>query len=327
MSSSSLYPHYVEILENMYTEPCRIRNPTAILTAFTNLSLSSPEFAELVSSKFAENQFSSVIATFLAALNETTSDFKCTLPSCARYSKRKTIETKVSLCTFIIKMGFISSSFIEHATLFQALIKLTHLSSLLSLLSCTPIARNPNFPVFLEELSTPFTHDSISWKESLGNELLRDVRSKYNNIISTVGMVCRDLERRCNTVETPLRQAEQEISRLNQSIESVSRERERLESMCSGYVKTIEEMKEQKETLIHELRCARAEIEGCHAEVGNIIAERERMKMEFEKRDERWKDREEELMTTNQILDEELKEMQAQTGELNERVHKSCKLR
>lgn len=320
MSTPLLYSYYLEILEVMYGGIAEHRNPTPILSALTVLAKYSTEFLDLLSSKFAENHFSSIIQTFLMTKQEIP-NVKCALHSCPRHSTRKRITSHISLCEFILHLGFLTKSCLEHSTLVLALEKLTQLSSLTSLLDCTPITHKPSLPVILEEVATPFPQrDSHSWKENLANDLIRDAHSKYDNILNTIGFVCRDLEQRCTTIESPLRKAEQEINGLKECIEILTREKLNLEESCSVLNQELGEVRNQKESLAHELRCVRAEVAGCQGGLRNAAAEKEQMVMEIEKERRSWKEREEELMTTNRVLDDDLQETQANVKGLEEKV-------
>jgi chromosome segregation ATPase len=125
-----------------------------------------------------------------------------------------------------------------------------------------------------------------------------------------VGYVCRDLEERCTTVEGPLRKVKEEINVLNRTIETLTRDRMTLEH-------TVNEMLKEKEGLIHELKCSRIEIEGYQRE---MVVERERLERVSEMERGGWKDREEELLMTNRVLDEELRETQTKVKEWEEKV-------
>lgn len=320
MSTPPLYPYYIEVLEMMYGRPCQRRNPTPILSALINLAKSSTEFLDALSSKFAENHFSSIIQTFLTTKRHTP-DLKCDLHSCIRYSTRNEITQNISLCEFIVKLGFLSNSCLEYSTLVLALEKLTYLSSYTRLLECSSSHRKPLLPVLLEELATPLPQsDSYAWKENLSNELLRDAHSKYDSIVNTVGFVCRDLEQRCLTVEAPLRKAQEEIKNLKGYIETITQEKISLEESCAALHQELGDVKNQKEILTHELRCSRAEVEGCQGQLMNAAAEKEGILTEIEKKRVGWMEREEELLMTNRVLDDELKEILGKVKELDEKV-------
>jgi len=278
----------------------------------------------MLSSKFAENRFSSIVQDVLTTPTiGDISNLKCTVqsPSCPRHTTRAQIDTENSLCNFILKFSFVPASSIEQPTLLLALQKLTHLSASKPFVDCTPINRTTSFPALLEELATPFPQrDSHTWKESLANELLQDAHSKYDNIINTMGFVCRDLEQRCNTVEAPLHRAQEEIKALTENIELAKREKMHVEESSAGMAREMEEIKVEKETLSHELRCARAEIEGCQGELRSAAGERERILAEFEVEREKCREREEELIMTNQALDEELKETLVKVEEMKKQV-------
>jgi hypothetical protein len=304
----------------MYSGNSQYRNSPSILSAFTRLVKTSSEFLELLSSKFSENHFSSIILTFLTT-NQDPPSLKCTLQSCERHRAFRQLRTNISLCEFILNLGFLLKSSLEHSTLVLALEKLCHLSSLTHLFECTTVGLKPVLPILLEEQATPFPQrDSHTWKENLANELIRDAGSRYDAIINTVGLVCRDLEQRCSTVESPLRRAQAEIITLNERIENITQNKLQLEESYGALMKEVDESRIQKDSLAHELRCARVEIEGCLQELGNAAAEKESVLMEFNNERNEWKEREEELMTTNGLLDDELNETQVNVKELRGKV-------
>jgi hypothetical protein len=227
----------------------------------------------------------------------------------------------VTLCQLIINLGFSTKSeaFIESSVFLVALDKLTYVSSISSLLNCHTPSQNRTFPVLLEELATPFPQfTSKGWKDTLANDLLRDAHSKYDNIINTVSHVCRDLEQRCATVETPLRKAQAEIDVLNTQIEDITREKMELEGTCSMMGREMDEMRRQNESLIHELRCVRGEVEGLQRDSAVVREERDNAAKSFENEREAWVEREEELAMTNRALDDELKETQEVIGKLKD---------
>ena len=242
--------------------PSHFRNLSPFLLALSNLADSAPDFKDMLSSKFAENQFSSTVQDFLTTPPmDNISNLKCTIQSraCPRHTARTQIDADMALCNFILKLSFIPSLSIEQPTLLLALQKVTHLSSLKPLLDCSPINYASSFPALLEELATPFPQrDSHTWKEYLAKELLRDAHSKYDNIINAIGLVCRDLEQRCYTAEAPLRSAQEEIKTLTEDVDLIKREKLHVEESCAGITREMEEIKLEKETLSHELYCALA---------------------------------------------------------------------
>lgn len=121
-------------------------------------------------------------------------------------------------------------------------------------------------------------------------------------------------------MEAPLRRAEDEITTLTENIELIKREKMHIEESSAAMAREMEEMKMEKETVSHELRCARAEIEGCQSELRNAAGEREKILSEYERERERCREREEELILTNKALDEELKETLAKLKETKKQV-------
>ena len=122
------------------------------------------------------------------------------------------------------------------------------------------------------------------------------------------------------TVESPLRKAEQEIARLNEYIETMMREKGQLNDTCGTLMEEVEQLRTEKEGLTHELRCARVEIDGCQGELRNAASEKERVLVEFNKDRGVWKEREEELITTSRVLDDELRDAQGKVGKMEEKV-------
>jgi len=302
-----------------------------LLIAYTELLNASTDFAKMTASKFAENHFSLIIDTFLSrnSSKRSLSDLRCPShgPSCIRHTTRQNLILESHLCSFIIRLGFTQTSFLEHDTLVSAINKLTYLSSLLPLLECSSPARSPRFPALLEESATPQSHlTSHSWRETLSAELLREAQSKYDNILNTVGLVCRDLELRCSNVEQPLRQAESQLQNVTQELQRVHEEKLRLEESCKVLVCHNEELRGRQESLLYEVRCIKGEKEAYEMEVRELRSEREGLLREFEGERRSWREREEEVLMTNKVLDEELKEAQVKILEGEKIVFPLCEV-
>jgi hypothetical protein len=80
----------------------------------------------------------------------------------------------------------------------------------------------------------------------------------------------------------------------------------------------MDEMRRQNESLIHELRCVRGEVEGLQRDSAVVREERDKAAKSFENEREAWVEREEELAMTNRALDDELKETQEVIGKLKD---------
>jgi hypothetical protein len=319
MSTPEMYDYYLDILESFYTHPPQSTVSIMLLKAFTNLALSSNDFTEHISSKCAQNQFSSTLTTFLTNLPPHPQNLSCGT-SCQRYSLFQSFSIQHALCTFILKISFIKPSFIEFDILTLSLVKSNHISSFLSQLTCIQKLQKSRFPVLLEEIATPFSQNSESWRRNLENEFLRDAHSKYNSIVDTIGIICRDLERRCEIVERPLREAREQLHQVKEEMESVVEEKVALEQKNEEYVKEIMDVKKEKEMLNHEIKCLRLEIEGCQTGLREAISARDDMRNELEKEKRGLEERIIELLRTNGILDDDLKEVQRKSEVLKEDV-------
>jgi predicted nucleic acid-binding Zn-ribbon protein len=303
--------------ENMYYS-------LEIIGTFTSLVQSSPEFALAASSSFAENGFSTHISTFLTRTSrrEHHTDLRCSISApCPVYVKRCQILRDIALCKLTLQLGFTSSSFFEKLLLTTTLDNLGHLSAELSMFTCQCKPKEASFLALLEELSTPSViHPSLQWRESIANDLLRDAHTKYNSIVNTVGTVCRNLEDRCATVEQPLRKAEEVIENLKRRHEDVERQKAETEERCGLLINEIEGLRSEKEAVMHDLHYARCEIDAGRHE---LMDAKERHRMQIDEERGRWHEREEELIRTNRILDEELKEAHSSMTELKDQVNPS----
>jgi chromosome segregation ATPase len=120
-------------------------------------------------------------------------------------------------------------------------------------------------------------------------------------------------------VELPLRTAESEILSLRERIGVLTHERMRLVEELKCVKVENEDGRREREGLVFELKCARGEMEGLRVEMRE---ERERWEEIVEKGRRDMKDREEELLTTNRILDDELRETQERVDELTRKVYR-----
>jgi hypothetical protein len=76
----------------------------------------------------------------------------------------------------------------------------------------------------------------------------------------------------------------------------------------------------EKEGFVHELRCVKGEIEGCQREFAIVSTERDVLLQTLDMERGHWAEREEELVLTNRVLDDELKENQEEMVMLKKKV-------
>jgi chromosome segregation ATPase len=177
------------------------------------------------------------------------------------------------------------------------------------------------FPAILEESSTPFKNgNSRLWKELLANEMFGDAHSQYAKIVDVVQLVCRDLEDRCMTVESPLREAEANNAKLQRTIEDISQSNSILKEECEELKREIEEKQSELAANAHEVRCAKTEIEGCQRQWRNCMSAKETALAEYEKDRATWQETERKLLETIGIKEEILKNTHEQLAEARSTV-------
>src|SRR5579871_5801870 len=173
---SDLYVYYLDELESLFKDE-KVRHQTQVLSALTDLARHSSDFASAVSSKFAENGFSSVLSTFLdnvSKRNTTVPICSSSAVTCPVHVARSQLLVDIARCKFILNLNFATSSLLESSVLTTTLENLIHLSSQLPLLTCISPRSMSAFPALLEELSTPSPlHPSLQWREAIANDLLR----------------------------------------------------------------------------------------------------------------------------------------------------------
>lgn len=293
----------------------------------TNLASLSAEFLNTLSSKLSENRFSSRIISYLNNIQidrykNTPSSLDCLLTLCPREVTHRHLTEYLSICDFVVKIAFLSKESFSYSTFLLALGRSRELSALVQQLRCpSPLSQMP-FPAILEESSTPFKNgNSRLWKEHLANEMFGDAHSQYAKIVDVVQLVCRDLEYRCMTVESPLREAEANNEKLQLTIEDISHSNSILKEECEELKREIEDKQSELATNAHEVRCAKMEIEGCQREWRNCMSAKETVLAESEKYKATWQEREKNLVETIGTQEEILKTMHEQLAEARSTVH------
>lgn len=83
-------------------------------------------------------------------------------------------------------------------------------------------SRKAGHVALFESGSTPDTHaDSSShWRERVKMDLQQNGEHQYQTIVRTMGTVCQDLERRCDEVERPLREAQAKSRQLQDIVDA-----------------------------------------------------------------------------------------------------------
>jgi len=287
----------------------------------SDLASESIEFLDALSAKISENEFSSKIVAFIENIpvddyRDAPSSLSCILKLCPRDVARGRLMAYQSVCDFILKIGFLSKDTIFYSTLVLALKRSRYLSTLADQLHCRGSYARTTPPILLEESSTPFKNgNSHRWREILASDLLGEAHCQYTKIVNIVELVCRDLEHRCTTVESPLREAQAKIDKLERTLEENLRNNLSLTEECAELRRELEGRQAECAATIHELRCAKTEIEGCQRELRNRSSAGETALTEFENERRAWRQRETELTATIRAQDDHLKEAHAQLEE------------
>ena len=99
-------------------------------------------------------------------------------------------------------------------------------------------------PLILEATATPGTHTtSHNWRDRLLSELTREAARQHTGIVSTVGEICRDLERRCEGIEKPLKEEQSRCKSLSKELDEAKEREKRLEASIDRKRVQIEDMR------------------------------------------------------------------------------------
>src|SRR5579859_1474059 len=114
-SMPSLFPLCLEILESNFTTLSPSPHLPKLLSSILTLATNIPSFIAELSSKFAENEFSTTVHTFLTSPSIPSPPSTCTLstPNCSRQTHQIYLQNSLSLCQFILQLSFLPGSFLE----------------------------------------------------------------------------------------------------------------------------------------------------------------------------------------------------------------------
>ncbi|KAF8470093.1 hypothetical protein BDZ91DRAFT_36969 [Kalaharituber pfeilii] len=123
----------------------------------------------------------------------------------------------------------------------------------------------------LEATATPgMRMSSQHWRDRLLNELCQDAHRQHAGIISAVGEICRDLERRCEDIEKPLKDEQARSQALQKEIEDAQGKHRMLEELLERKQSQIEEMEHEKETLEAQLDAALEKVHESEEKIGTL---------------------------------------------------------
>ncbi|KAL8807394.1 MAG: hypothetical protein Q9182_000733 [Xanthomendoza sp. 2 TL-2023] len=149
-------------------------------------------------------------------------------------------------------------------------------------------SRRPALLPILEAESTPCSMaGSELWRGRLKSELAQNADHQYQLIVRTMGDACRDLERRCHEVESPLREEQAKSARLQNDLDSskarvaelVSRHHEQ-SLILEGIDEDIKDLKSERDELLAETNFLQIRLDAAIKQAGD--SERNRIReLEF----------------------------------------------
>lgn len=231
------------------------------------------------------NEFQNPVNAFIAS-NPGSAGQACTdheaCPTSIANSRRN---LSMTLCTLLLRCSFYSrggdsdGARLDPALASSLMEKHARLSDAQHTCSTAPSTLAVSKISLLEASATPETRfSSRNWRQNLADGLTRESARQYDFVVASVGELCRDLERRCETVETPLRESEArcaalqaemeewrakyaEAERRSEMLEAVTEEKERLDNELAGANSTIADhaeritlLEEQLATSLEETR-------------------------------------------------------------------------
>lgn len=103
---------------------------------------------------------------------------------------------------------------------------------------------------------------SHDWRNMLRENMLRANESQFESIVRTIGVVCQDLERRCENVERPLRDEQTRSNDLNLKLNASEEALRVFESQAQERLLTIGALETEKAMLIAQVQVAEQREQG-----------------------------------------------------------------
>jgi hypothetical protein len=137
---------------------------------------------------------------------------------------RLRMQLRQSLCTLLLQCNFYSpEALILNPATSTQLMDIVAKAASISYdcpLSCSLRTHHQTSLGLVEEFASPEMRISSSnWRSALCQALSQDTNRQHAYIVSAVSEICRDLERRCENVEEPLRTAQENALRIQSELE------------------------------------------------------------------------------------------------------------
>jgi hypothetical protein len=219
---------------------------------------------------------------------------------------------QLALCTFILRCSLSSHGDVESQplcarTAISLMEKLACLSA--SRFRC-PFETNPREKSchdtlsLIEESASPEARiSSRNWPQNLMERLARDTDRQHGFIVSTVSEICRDLERRCENVEKPLRAEEENSRRLQAEVDKLKMQCTDAGEQLARCMHTLEHTAGENDMLEKKLDCAIAKTKESMERIKEL---EETVEVEREEAGQSIQKLEQELTNTKASLEKEL---------------------
>jgi len=195
------------------------------------------------------------------SINTTVKNDKCGEgEACPWAISSLTNQLQLALCTFILRCALYSQgdeAQLSPETATSLMEKITNISGVQQ--KCpfehTLNARTTHETLSLiEEFASPEARiSSRNWRQTLAEGLFRDTDRQHGFIISAVNEICRDLERRCENVEKPLRAEEEHSRQLQAELDEFKVKYDDVEGQLGRCLHNLDHTAEENERLENKL--------------------------------------------------------------------------
>jgi chromosome segregation ATPase len=145
-------------------------------------------------------------------------------------------------------------------------------------------------PMFEASATPDVRINSRNWRQSMLEGMTRETDRQHKFVVAAVSEICRDLEKRCETVEQPLRREEERSERLRAALKEMQQRCAELEKEVESKVQGIQDIEQDKMRTENKLDIAIAKTNDCidrirvlEQALENARAETIRIKQDSEK--------------------------------------------
>ncbi|TGZ84388.1 hypothetical protein EX30DRAFT_302677, partial [Ascodesmis nigricans] len=208
------------------------------------------------------NEFSSIIDDFMASIKNRPVSAKCedceACPFVIAASQRQLQKT---ICKLILQSSIYSETDstvrldpILGSALMEKMMILSTPPKECPTVTLTMSNHSREVIAMFEASATPEIRvSSRNWRQNLMDGMARETNRQHEYVVSAIGEICRDLEKRCETIEQPLREEEQRSQQLREALSLAERRREDLEKEVVSRVHAMEDMEQDKHRLENKL--------------------------------------------------------------------------